>query len=232
MTSQLNSGGFTAEEQASAISEQKNLETKIKQAETQSTNSVSLQFPALLESKLEHVNAHDPIGKYGSYIGRVKTPKFQADGVIAGRYISGCCDLIASTDGNLLGCTDNNFISITSFESSNLVLSSTSKDTVLKALSFLSPESRAKVQLESPSGYPIFEGVKDLKTCCLVGVMIRCNVSPGGLSGVGPKKVWSKLQEICKNECSNKDMYKQIIDHLEELSKPSKREDAIPKYNN
>ncbi len=59
VTSWLNSDGLTAEEQESAISEQKSLETKIKQAET---NPVPLQFLALLEAKLEHVNAHNPIG--------------------------------------------------------------------------------------------------------------------------------------------------------------------------
>ncbi len=157
--------------------------------------------------------------------------EFQADGVIAGRYTPGCCDLIASTDANFLGFAEDNCISITSFKSSNLLLSSTSKDTLLKALSFLSPESTAKVQLKSPFGHPIFEGVNDLRTCGLVGVMIGCDVFLGGISGVGPKKVFSKLQEIHKIGCINEDMYKQMIDYVKEVSKPSKSKDAIPKYN-
>jgi hypothetical protein len=229
VTSRLNTDGLTAEERASAISEQKSLETQIKRAETQSTNPVPLQFPALLEAELERVNAHNPIGEYGGYVGRVKTAEFQADGVIAGRYASGCCDLIASTDADFLGFTDDNCISITSFKSSNLILSTTSKATLLKALSFLTPESKAKVKLESPSGYPIFEGVSDLRTRCLIGVMIGCDVSPGGISGVGPEKVWSKLQEL--RGCSNDEMYDQMIKYAEELSKPSKSKDASPKYN-
>ena len=232
VTSRLNSDGLTAGERASAISEQKSLEAKIKRAETQSTNPVPLQFPALLAAELERANAHNPMGEYGGYVARVKTAEFQADGVIAGRYTSGCCDLIASTDADFLGFTDDNCISVTSFKSSNLVLSSTSKDTLLKAKSFLTPDSRAKVQLESPSGYPIFEGANDLRTRCLIGVMIGCDVSPGGISGVGPEKVWSKLQEIRKFGCSNEDTYEQMIEYAVDLSKPSRSKDAVPKYNN
>ena len=231
VTSRLKSDGLTAEERAAATSEQKRLEMKIKRAETQSTNPVPLQFPILLEAELERINAHNPIGEYGGYVDRVKTAEFQADGVIAGRYTSGCCNLIASTDGDFLGFTDDNCISITSFKSTNLTISSTSKDTLLRAMSFLSPESKAKVKLECPSGYPIFEGVNDLRTRCLVGVMIGCDVSPGGISGVGPEKVWLKLQEIRKSGCSNVDMYNQMISYAEVLSKPSKRKDAAPKYN-
>ncbi len=84
VTSRLNSDGLTAEERASATLEQKRLEMKIKRAETQSTNPVPLQFPTLLEAELERINAHNPIGEYEGYVGRVKTAEFQADAVIAG----------------------------------------------------------------------------------------------------------------------------------------------------
>ena len=103
----LNSEGLTASERSAATTERKTLEGQIKRAETQSTNPGPVNFCMLLERELVRLSAHKPSGEYGGYVSKVKTAEFQADGVIAGRYLSGLSDLLVSTDADFLGFSDD-----------------------------------------------------------------------------------------------------------------------------
>ena len=96
----MKSDGLTASELSAATTQRKVLEGEIKRAETQSTNPVPTNFPKMLEKELMRLSAHKPTGKYSGCVGQVMTGKFQADGVIAGRSVTGVSNFIISTDGD------------------------------------------------------------------------------------------------------------------------------------
>lgn len=59
----------------------------------------------------------------------------------------------------------------------------------------------------------IFEGIADLRTQCLFGVTIVCDVSQGGMKNVGPNKIEKKLKEAANNQSGcNVPFYDQFIE--------------------
>ena len=144
---QLKSDGLTVSELNAATTQRKDLEGEIKRAETQSTNPVPTNFPKMLEKELIRLSSYKPTGKYGGCVGKVTTGKFQADGVIAGRYATGMSNLIISTDGDYPAFSNDNCLALSSFKGENLTITSTSKATVEKEISYLPPENQRFPQM-------------------------------------------------------------------------------------
>lgn len=163
---------MSGEECATALKECCSIELEIKKSEAQSTNPVPLNFPAFLEEELCRLSAHNPAGEYGGYVSEAKTAEFQADGVIAGRYLSGKCDLIMSRDADF---NNDNCITINEFMGKTYSISSTSESTIMNALSYLPSESQKIVKVES-AAKPLFEGESDIRMRALIGVIIGCDV--------------------------------------------------------
>ena len=230
VNSRINNDDMSAQERAAAIAERAELEKAIKRSETLSSNPVPDNFPSLLEAELRRISAHDPIGEYGGYVAEVKTAEFQADAVIAGRFLVGKCDLIMSTDGDFTGFTNDFCISLISFMGNNITAVSTSEATLRAAVECLPPESKSKVKWEMPI-HPIFEGVCDIRTRCLLGVIIGCDVSPGGVEGCGSGKVLEKLKTVQQLSCTTEDVYEELLAFGEEESKSTKADNAVPKYS-
>ena len=83
-----------------------------------------------------------------------------------------------SSDGDFPAFSGNNCLSLSLFVGGKLTITSSSKATMEKAISYLPPESYQKIKMEVPPS-PIFEGVANTRLRCLIGVIIGCDVSPG-----------------------------------------------------
>ena len=225
---QLNQNEITQETRDKLIKTRTTLEKSIKSAETQSAFAVPANLPHAFEDTITAMKLHEQ-NVAGGKVDKVLTGEFQADSLLAGRYLEGKCQMIMSTDGDFpIFCGDDCLL-IKEFAGGKTTICSTSRKTLENALSYLDAKARDKAELVVPK-HPIFEGVEDPKLRILMAVLIGCDVSPGGVHGAGPMWVANTLKEIMDSE-SNKSVYDQMIDHAVEKSKPKQKKKTTPKYS-
>ena len=177
---------------------QRELEQKIKTAETKSVNFVPPNFPMLLEEALSKISAHDIDPESGGYVSTVLTAEFEADALMKGRHLESKCNLIMSTDADIPTDLGRSCIVINSFTGKDLKIATTSEATMDQAISCLIPESKIAVRKMKPP-YPIYERIKSMKLRALVSVLLGSDVCPGGVKGIGTKKVFVKFDQLCQS---------------------------------
>jgi hypothetical protein len=209
---QLENDHLNAADRKKLLDQRDKIEDGVKRAETASINIVPPNFSDLLEEELQKIKAHIT-NTSGGRVTRVQTTKFQADAYIIHLLVTGRCQLAITQDIDIIAFSDDNCPIITDFVGENITIKSTSKKTIQQCFSYLPPESKSIVKFdwEDPKAkpkHPVFEGVEDRKLRALIGVIVGCDVSPGGVKNVGPSKVTNKLKAIRENE-SEKSLYEQ-----------------------
>ncbi len=191
--------------------EQTELCPRIKSAETSSVNVVPPHFPELLEQELIKISAHDK-QRGGGYVMPVITAMFEADALIKGAFQQRKFQLVMSNDADYPVDLGDQCLAIKDFGKKDLVISSTSKETLMNAMSCLGDDSNAELVVPS---HPIYEGVDDMRTRALISVIIGCDVCPGGLPNIGVKKVSTELSKFRESSANNADadMYKNLLDY-------------------
>ena len=138
----------------------------------------------------------------GGHVEEVQTAEFQADSLITGAYLSNKRDtssseyiIIMSDDADFSGFCDDDCLQLKKYTGKEVTAAYTSTKTMQKAMQCLRPVSKKKVELHTPD-YPIFEGIQLLDLRALLGVVIGCDVSPGGVPDCGPAAVQDELNLI------------------------------------
>jgi len=117
--------------------------------------------------------------------------EFQADSLMAGRYIKRKCHLIMSSDADIPVLVGDECIIINNYHGrKNLKIASTSKATLTNAIACLGVESQQRLMFGLlDAKFPLFEGLEDRRTRCLISIALGNDVLVGGVKGVGPTKM-------------------------------------------
>ena len=97
--------------------------------------------------------------------------EFEADALMKGRYQSGKCQLLMSTDGDFPTDLGDECVVVKTFTGQELAIASTSKEMLENAVSRLMPTSQSNIERAAPT-FPIYEGVKSMKLCALISVIL------------------------------------------------------------
>mmetsp|Transcript_2516 Transcript_2516/g.3779 ORF Transcript_2516/g.3779 Transcript_2516/m.3779 type:complete len:421 (-) Transcript_2516:23-1285(-) len=228
ISQQLKDGGVDAATRKRLEDEQAELCKSIKSAETQSVNVVPPNFPMLLEEELNKISAHDK-RKGGGSVAPVVTAMFEADALIKGAFMNKKFQLVMSNDADYPADLGDKCIAIKEFGTKDLVISSTSKVTLEKAMSSLGNESNANLKVPP---HPIYEGVVHIKMRALISVIIGCDVCPGGLPGIAPKTLASEIAKLKESSANNEDIYNNLLAYAVKSGPPSFSEEVLTTFVN
>lgn len=224
---QLKEGGVDVDTRKKLEIEQADLCKSIKRAETQSVNVVPPNFPTLLEEELIKISAHDD-QKGGGCVKPVLTAMFEADALIKGAFQQGKFQLVMSNDADYPADLGDECIAIKEFKT-KFVISSTCKKTLENAMSSLGDETKAELKVPA---HPIYDGVQHMKTRALISVIIGCDVSPGGLPGVGLKTLSPELTKLKQSSANDEDLYNNLLAYAVEAGPPKFSEEVLSTFVN
>lgn len=156
----------------------------------------------------------------GGFVSAVLKAKFQADAAIVGRFINGQTLMAITNDSDMPILAGGEFIALKDYTTDGkMTMVSTTKSTLIKAMEYLSDESKKSVQL-TDAKYPIFEGVESRKIRALMMVMLGCDVYGPGMKSIGPPKLAKELKVVKERlskhnqQISDESVYNAFIQHV------------------
>jgi hypothetical protein len=142
--------------------------------------------------------------------------EFQADSTLAGAINSNDADILLSTDSDLAALLGRRCISIKSFVYQNRY-----KVKVLKELDIFSAEYQTMQDIAQHLNMPVdsivlakrpvFEGIPDIKTRCLISVGLGCDVCIGGVPNITPKTMHEFLCKLMVEGCNVDEYFEKIM---------------------
>jgi hypothetical protein len=202
------------------------LEAKSRNKLAQSEVLMPSDFAEALEEALVNDVDARAVNNSGGFVASVLKAKFQADAAIIGRFLTKETLLALTNDSDIPIVAGDDFIAIKEYsKDGRMTLVSTSRDTLVNALSFLGDESSNRVQLKD-AVCPIFENVKSRKLRALMMVALGCDVYKSGINGAGPKtlrKILDKLKDTIERTNAELDreetIFKALLEHTATVTK-------------
>ena len=118
----------------------------------------------------------------------MRTAEFEADALIKGQFHDRKSSLIFSTDSDIPTDLGDRCLVVNVFTGRRLRVATTSRSTRETAFKGLGVESQQCVKRHEPK-YPLYQGVGCMKMRALMSVILGCDICPGGVIGVGGKKL-------------------------------------------
>ena len=169
------------------------------------TNTIDFDHIKRLETVMEEMSLHTE-NESGGTINHLLTGIFQADLLIAKRFIKGESQCIVSSDGDFAMMVGEKLIMVKEFhyyfkkkKIKNITLFFSSDDIAKESNEVCISNDILRGSLEY-SKYSFFSDYHDLETRALIVFALGCNVYKGGIKGVGPEKIQKFIDD---NETTN-----------------------------
>jgi hypothetical protein len=142
--------------------------------------------------------------------------EFQADSVLAGSLFNHDADLVLTADSDMAALVGGNCYGIKSFKFIDRSRTRSLKDIEIFSSDLSSINSivngcsipNTNIVLAKK---PIFEGIQDMRTRCLIGVGVGCDVFVKGVPGITPKVIMDILQKFKETNLDDSHMFQFVL---------------------